>query len=246
MRAGHAMTAVTPVTAAGVGVRYGGICVIRLASFRLADNLGNGSLGIVIPHPVASATLIDVLSGRTSPTYGALRVLGHDLGTPRGRTAVRRYVGIASRAARVRPGIRIRGLVDHAARPAVAHGSDRHLLVAAVLDRLALTGWAEVPLRAAPELIARKARLAAACVHQPKLLIVDGLLDQLHGRDLAVLADIIADLANDTAVLALGRDAAALGLVCQQVLTLAGGIVTGTADAAPLAPEEPGLDRVST
>ena len=58
-------------------------------------------------------------------------------------------------------------------------GGDRHVLAAAILDRLSLMPWAEVPLRLAPDSIARRARLAAAAVHQPELLLLDGLLDGL-------------------------------------------------------------------
>src|SRR5262252_11031766 len=222
MRSGHAVSAIAPVVCAGVGIRYGNNWPIRLASFRLASP--DAALGVVTSSP-ASAALLDLLSGRSAPAYGAMRVLGHDVTTPRGRAAVRREVGVASRHARILPAIKIRGHVERAARLAGQPGSDRHLLAAAILDRLALTGWATVPLRAAPELIARKARLAAACVHQPRLLLVDGLLDQLSERDLAVLADVIADLRRDTAVLALGRDADALRRLGGHVMALAAGIL---------------------
>jgi ABC-type multidrug transport system ATPase subunit len=222
MRSGHAVSAIAPVVCAGVGVRYGNNRPIRLASFRLS--YPDAGLGIVTSS-AAGAALLDLLSGRTAPAYGAMRVLGRDVTTPRGRAAVRREVGIASRHARILPAIRIRGHVERAARLAGQPASDRHLLVAAILDRLALTGWSTVPLRAAPELIARKAKLAAACVHQPRLLLIDGLLDQLSERDLAVLADVIADLRRDTAVLAVGRDADALRAACGRVLALADGIL---------------------
>ena len=88
-------------------------------------------------------------------------MLGQDLTTAQGRTAVRRYVGIARVAARPRPGRRVRGLVGHAARVANLPGRDCEVLAAAILDRLALTPWADVPMRAAPPVIARRAKLAA-------------------------------------------------------------------------------------
>jgi len=222
---------IAPVTAAGVGVRYGNVSAVRLASFRVTSTeLSCGALGMVTQRSAACATLIDLLSGRVSPSYGELHVLGHDMRTPRGRTLVRRQTGVASSHARHPMNPRIRALVDHAARSFIQAGTERPLLVAAIIDRLDLEPWAEVPLHAAPELVARKARLAAACVHQPKLLLVDGILDHLHGRDLATLADIVKDLERDAAVITFGVDAEPLMLACQQVLTLAGGVVT---DIAP-------------
>jgi ABC-type multidrug transport system ATPase subunit len=243
MGSGHADTAATgvqgvvpppasrvgdaPVIAAGAGVRYGNLRAIRIASFRLASTeLGCGTLGIVAPRSATSATLVDLLSGRIAPSYGELRVLGQDMRTARGRMLARRQCGVVGRHARHFAAPRLRDLLDHAARPFVAGRADRQLLVAAILDRLALEPWADVPLHAAPELIARKARLAAACVHQPKLLILDGLLDHLDERDLTALAAVMQDLERDAAIVVFGDDMAALTMACQRVLTIAGGIVT--------------------
>ncbi len=116
-------------------------------------------------------------------------------------------------------------MVEHAARLPGRPASDRDLLVAVIMDRLALTPWAEVPMRAAPELICRRARLAAAAVHQPDLLLLDSLLDDLVARDVAALADAIRDLGRDTAIVASGCDQSALGLICDEILTLAYGII---------------------
>src|SRR5215472_16742742 len=205
---GHAGTAIAPVVCAGVGVRYGSIWAIRLASFRLApSDLGIAAMGIAAAQPAARATMVDLLSGRIAPAYGKLAVLGHDMRTARGRAAARRQVGLASQSSKVLPAIRVRGLLERAARLSGQPEPDRHLLVAAIIDRLGLSPWAGVQLRAAPEVVARKARLAAACVHQPKLLLVDGLLDQLGTRERIVLADVIAGLLGDMALIVLGADA---------------------------------------
>jgi len=231
MESGHAVTAFAPVHSAGVGVRYDSRWVLRMVSFRLDQpDLGSASLGIVAPRSAAATALLGLLSGQIAPGYGRLRVLGYDVSLPAGRAAVRRQTGTASRAARpvgLVAATRIRSLVERAARRSGQPGSDRHLLVAAILDRLALTPWADVAFGAAPELIARKARLAVACVHQPKLLLIDSLLDHLQPLDLTVLADVIRDLKRDTAVIALGASAHSLGLICDENIALRGGILLG-------------------
>jgi ABC-type cobalamin/Fe3+-siderophores transport system ATPase subunit len=228
VESGHAATTIAPVLAAGVGIRYPGVWALRLASFRLDwSDVGTASLGVVTSRSTASAALADALSGHTAPSCGSLRVLGYDMATAAGRAAVRGQAGVVSRPVRPRRSIRIRTLVERAAKRSGQPGSDRHLLAAAILDRLALTPWAPVPLTAAPELIARKARLAAACVHQPKLLLIDGLLDCLPPLDRTVLADSIRDLGHDTAIIAFGRDPQTLSLICDHLVTLAGGIMVG-------------------
>ena len=236
MEAGHAVTATAPVLSAGVGVRYESRWALRMASFRVTEtDLGSAALGIVTPRSAAATALIGLLSGQVAPGYGSLRVLGYDMNSPAGRAAVSRQCGIASRSWRPVPGARVRGLVERAARRSGQPGSDRHLLVAAILDRLALTPWADVPFGAAPEQITRKVRLAIACVHQPKLLLLDGLLDHLPPLDRTVLADVIRDLQRDTAVIALGPDRDTLSLICEQVIGLADGIVVGARPPPPAA-----------
>jgi ABC-2 type transport system ATP-binding protein len=230
MESGHAVTAIAPVLAAGVGVRYDSRWVLRTVSFRLdQSDLGGASLGIVTERSPAASTLIGLLAGKIAPDYGSLRVLGYDMSVPAARAAVRRQTGTASRASHPVGSTRVRALVERAARHSVLPGSDQRLLVAAILDRMALTPWADVALGAAPVLIARKARLAAACVHQPKLLLLDSLLDHLQPLDRTVLADVIRDLRRDTAVIAVGSEADSLELVCDQVIRLRGGILVGRA-----------------
>jgi ABC-2 type transport system ATP-binding protein len=230
MESGHAVTAIAPVLAAGVGVRYDSRWVLRTVSFRLdQSDLGGASLGIVTERSPAASTLIGLLAGKIAPDYGSLRVLGYDMSVPAALAAVRRQTGTASRASHPVGSTRVRALVERAARHSVLPGSDRRLLVAAILDRMALTPWADVALGAAPVLIARKARLAAACVHQPKLLLLDSLLDHLQPLDRTVLADVIRDLRRDTAVIAVGSEADSLELVCDQVIPLRGGILVGPA-----------------
>jgi ABC-type uncharacterized transport system ATPase subunit len=65
-------------------------------------------------------------------------------------------------------------------------------------------------------------------VHQPRLLVIDSLLDQLQPLDRTVLADVIRDFSRDTAVVALGSEADTLALVCDQVITMTGSILVGT------------------
>jgi ABC-type multidrug transport system ATPase subunit len=235
MRSGHAATAITSVLSAGVGARDAAGYAIRLATFRLEQSeLGRAVLGIVTPRSAASASIVGLLSGRIAPAYGELRVLGRDMTTQAGRAAVRRRVGIARRGGRVWPTTTVRKLVERAARRSASPSTDRTLLVAAILDRLALMPWAEVPLSAAPDLVVRRARLAAACVHEPNLLIIDGLFDHLGVRDRAILAGVITELERDMSVVALERDADSLLLFCDQVIMLDEGILLGR--ASPLTP----------
>jgi ABC-type multidrug transport system ATPase subunit len=186
---------------------------------------GRTVIGIAIPRKSAGSAVIGVLAGDTRPAYGELRVLGEDLTTAHGRAAVRQRIGVARRSSRPHPAFRLQGAVEHAARLAGLPSPDRESLTAAILDRLALTPWARVPVRLAPPAVARRARLAAAAVHEPDLLLLDQLLDDLEQREAASVAASIRDLGRDTAVIATGTDPGLLCLACDEVLTLADGIL---------------------
>jgi energy-coupling factor transporter ATP-binding protein EcfA2 len=84
--------------------------------------------------------------------------------------------------------------------------------------------------------IARRAKLAAAAVHEPELLLIDGLLDGLGPRDTENVAASVRDLGRDTAIVATGRDPAALALACGEVLTLADGIIVRNLASLPAPP----------
>jgi ABC-2 type transport system ATP-binding protein len=214
------------VLAAGVGVRGRWGWVLRSVSFRMEGPLPGGSIiGIAASQRPAASAVIRLLAGLSRPCHGELRVLGEDLTTARGRTAVQRRVGVARRPGRLPPAVAVRGLARRAARRARVPGQDAEVLTAAILDRLALTPWADVPVRLAPAGIGRRARLAAAAVHEPALILLDGLLDDLTPRELASLTRVLRELAADTAVIVAGHDVAALGLACDEVLTLSGGIL---------------------
>jgi ABC-2 type transport system ATP-binding protein len=222
----HAVMATDPVLAAGIGVRRGGRWAVRAASFRVSPPMpGKSALGIATAEPVAGTALVDVLAGASRLAYGELRVLGFDLGTARGRRAVRSRVGVARRSSRLLPGIRVRGLVEHAARLAGPESGDRQVLAAAILDRLGLSPWAEVPVRLAPDAVGRRARLAAAAVHQPELLLADRLLDGLSLRDARALAEVISDLGRDSGILLTGRDGQTLALACGEVMLMSDGVL---------------------
>lgn len=230
MPARRAIMAADPVIAAGIGVRSGRGYAVRAGSFRIGSGVPDPTvLGILIRHPAQATAVIDLLAGVARPAYGELRVLGHDMATIRGRAAVRRRVGVARRAARVLPWLRVRGLVTHGARLARHGWADRHVLAAAIMDRIGLTPWADVYIGTLPDGVARKARLAAAAAHQPELLLLDGLLDGLGQRDLHAMTAAIRDLSQDCAVVITGCDGEALMLACDDVLVLTDGVLVPAA-----------------
>jgi len=184
-------------------------------------------LGIAGP-PAAASAVVGLLAGLARPAHGELRVLGRNLTTAAGRAAVRPHVGIARSPGRPESVIRIRSMIEHAARAAGIGGHDRAGSTAAILDRLALTPWGDVRLCDAPRAVSRRAGLAAAAVHEPELLLLDRLLDGLAPQERASVAAGVRELTRDTIIIAAGNDATTLRLTCDEVLTLSDGILAGS------------------
>lgn len=225
--------AASPVLAAGVGVRHGFTWALRTASFRMDAPLpGRTGFGIVTGRPRTAAAMASLMAGLIRPEYGELRVLGEDMGTMAGRAAVAGRIGVARLPGWARPGLRLRRLVERAARLAPLPGQDEALLAAAILDRLGLTPWAQVPLRALPEVVRRQALLAAAAVHEPELIVVDRLLDRLPPAGLDALTGSVRRVGQDTAIAVTGCDAWALAQACDDVITMADGIIVSATEPA--------------
>jgi len=226
VRSGLVTTDSIPVLAAGVGLRHRSRWILRSVSFRMTAHPPDGMLlGIASGQHATASAMVDLLAGLAQPAHGELRVLGQDLTTAAGRAAVRPHVGVARSAGQRRSWLRIRGMTEHAARAARIPGRDRAALAAAILDRLGLTAWADVRLSGAPRAVGRGARLAAAAVHEPELLLLDGLLDGLSPPERASVAASVRELARDTVIIVAGLDATALKLTCDEVLTLSDGIL---------------------
>jgi ABC-type multidrug transport system ATPase subunit len=209
------------VVAAGVSVRRGWGWALRSVTLRMdGPAMGGRIVGIAASQQSAASAVIRLMAGLSRPCHGELRVLGEDLTTAGGRAAVRRQVGVARRPGTLRPARTVRGLARRAARRAAFPREDADVLAAAILDRLALTAWSDVPVRQAPAATGRRAMLAAAAVHEPSLILLDGLLDGLRPRDLPSLAAALRALAPRTTLIAAGLDTGALHQTCDEVLTL--------------------------
>ena len=201
MRSRLVTTDSIPVLAAGVGIRHRSQWLLRSVSFRVNARPPGGVVLGIAGQPAATSAVVGLLAGLARPAHGELRVLGRDLTTSAGRAAVRPHVGIARNPGRPESVMRIRSMIEHAARVAGISGHDRAESTAAILDRLALTPWADVRLGDAPRAVSRRAGLAAAAVHEPELLLLDHLLDGLAPRERASVAAGLRELTRDIIII---------------------------------------------
>src|SRR5437867_12146053 len=77
------------VTIDGVGKRFLTTRVVEDVTFAV----GSGITGLLGPNGAGKTTLLRILATVLAPDTGAVRLLGHDPGRPRGRLAIRRSLG---------------------------------------------------------------------------------------------------------------------------------------------------------
>ncbi len=183
-------------------------------------------MGIAGDYGPGKTALFGLLAGFAAPARGELWVLGEDMRTWRGRDMIRDRVGLIPPPGRP-AGFTVLGLITHAAWQLGLPGSHRRAGVAGALERLHLASWATALIKTAPDDVACRAWLAACTVHEPDLLLVDGLLDGIADDDALAIAGCLRTLAVSTAMVVAGRDAARLAHCCPRVLALTDGITGG-------------------
>ena len=176
------------------------------------------------------AALLTLIAGLAVPVRGELKVLGEDMRTHRGRAGIRYRVGLvpppAGRAGSPCAGLScMRHGCGGCRRPSAA------LAVGRAIDRLNLAGWACCQIKAVPEEVARRAWLAACTVHEPDLLLVDGLLDTSRTRTRRLWPVTCGHSVLARRCLSRGAMPRGSRLCCPRRLTLTDGIALTMADS---------------
>ncbi|WP_433328029.1 ATP-binding cassette domain-containing protein [Spirillospora sp. CA-294931] len=218
-----------------MGVRRGGRWLLRPVSFGVAE----GVAGLAGPPGVGKSTLLATFATLRRPHAGALEILGCDTGNTPGLRSVRARIGYL-------PG-RFSWAENMTAGEFVAYAAYYKRVRAPagreVLKRLDIAEAAGTELALLPPDVRLRAGLAATCVHDPELVLLDDPLEELTGEDgasaVADLLPIIRSLAPSVVVTATA--AQSLTGWCDRVFTLSRGRLTElpTREANPAAAPVP-------
>lgn len=128
-------------------------------------------LGLLGPNGAGKTTAVRILSTVLTPTGGSARVLGHDVVAE--PDAVRASIGLAGQFAAVddnltgRENLWLIGRLTHIGRDRIRTRADE------LLDRFRLSDAGDRPVRTYSGGMRRRLDLAAALVHEPKVLFLD-------------------------------------------------------------------------
>lgn len=216
---------VSTVVARGMGVRRGRRWILRPAAFGIAG----GVVGLAGPPGVGKTTLLSTFATLRRPQVGALEILGYDTRVPAELRSVRARLGYLPDDFGWAASLRVSDFVAYAAyykrTPAAA--------VDAVLARMDLRDVASMELGMLPADIRLRAGLAATCVHEPEIVLLDEPLSGIDD-DTVDLWPLIRSLAPTVLVTATATER--LTGRCDRILTLARGRLT----MLPAEPTPPG------
>ncbi|WP_243716552.1 ATP-binding cassette domain-containing protein [Actinomadura darangshiensis] len=218
-----------------MGVRRGGRWLLRPVTFGVPE----GVVGLAGPPGAGKSTLLATFATLRRPNAGVLHILGHDITNTAGQRAARAGIGYLparfSRAESMTAGEFVAYAAYYKRTSASAARS--------MLRRLDLTEAAGTELALLPPDVRLRAGLAAACVHEPDLVLLDDPFGDLcaaaepwptgadgPGRQTltAAMAELIPVLRSLAPTVVVTADAAdTLTGWCDRLFTLARGRLAG-------------------
>lgn len=177
---------------------------------------------VVGPAGSGKVQLLDLLTGKTRPTVGQVRVADTD---PRERKAFSRLVGVLFPEDSLYPRQTARQNLAFQAR---LYGLPKYRLDE-VLEVVGLADHADVRAEKLSSGLARRLSFGRAILHQPSVLILVEPFERCDGASITLLARLMRQIADDeVAVLILADDNANLHSVCDTVHLLNQGAITDT------------------
>ncbi len=182
--------------------------------------LPTGIHGLLGPNGSGKTTLIKTIMGFLPPSAGRGSVLGHDILT--GSMQIRRHVGYMAENDVVVPGLNAAQTVRLAAELCGFHPARAH---EAAAEALHAVGMGEERLHSPNRLSTgqrQQAKLAAALVHAPRLLILDEPTNGLDARARRTMLELIAEISRekDISVLLSTHILPDVQAVCQDAVVL--------------------------
>ena len=147
----------------------------KVAVSEVSCSFGPGVTGLLGPNGAGKTTLLRVLAGLLSPSAGQATILGR---TPKKHHGVYRQVGFVPEDEAVYNHMSARRFVHWSA--ALSKVGDAKSAARRVLETVQLTDDADRPLAGFSKGMRQRAKVAAALVHDPQVLILD---EPLNGTD---------------------------------------------------------------
>ncbi|MDQ7992647.1 MAG: ABC transporter ATP-binding protein [Propionicimonas sp.] len=203
----------TLLAAEAITRRFGDLVAVDRVSLALAPGRVVALIG---PNGAGKTSTIDVLCGTATPDGGRVSWQGEPATAP----VLRRVVGYCPQAVELWPRLSCAEQVTLLARLDGRPRKEARRRCADVLDRLGLGGKARARADTLSGGMKRRLNLALALVNDPPVLVLDEPEAGLDPQSRVLVRDLIAELANDRAILIASHDIAELALLADEVVVL--------------------------
>jgi ABC-2 type transport system ATP-binding protein len=188
-------------------------------------------LGFLGPNGAGKSTTMKMVTGFLTPTAGSAIVCGHDI--QRAPIEAKRVIGYLPEGAPAYPDMTPKGYLRFVAEVRGFRGTDRRSRVDAAADRAGLRGVMHQPIETLSKGYKRRVGLAAALVHDPKVLVLDEPTDGLDPNQKHEVRRLISGLGADKTVILSTHILEEVDAVCTRAVIIARGKVV--ADETPAA-----------
>lgn len=205
---------------------FGSVHAVRGAGFAIPEGQAVGLLG---PNGAGKTTTLRMLTGILRPQKGSIHISGVDaLAKP---TLARRQFGYLPESAPSYPEMAVRSFLRSRAAILGVPAGRRKNRVLAVMDECQLTQVARRRIGQLSKGYRQRVALAAALLHDPKVLILDEPTNGLDPTQIREARSLIGDLAQNRTVLVSSHILPEIERTCQRVIIIGAGRVL--ADGTP-------------
>lgn len=164
----------------GVSKWYGDMVAVSDLSF----GIGPGVTGLLGPNGAGKSTVLNMIAGLLAPSAGSIQVLGQAV---RGNPAIYRQLGVASEHEQLYGSLKGREFVRLNA--ILQKVPDINRATEAAIAQVEMGEAADRPVRGYSKGMRQRIKVAAALVHDPRILLLD---EPLNGTDPLQRAQLIA------------------------------------------------------
>ncbi|MBE7372984.1 ABC transporter ATP-binding protein [Pseudomonas lopnurensis] len=187
-------------------------------------------LGFLGPNGAGKSTTMKMLTGFLAPTSGTASILGHDIQTQ--TLQAQRQIGYLPEGAPCYGDMTVRGFLEFIAEVRGFRGTDKRQRVEAAVAQVELGQVLGQSIETLSKGFKRRAGLAQAILHDPKVLILDEPTDGLDPNQKHQVRQLIQGLAHDKIVIISTHILEEVTAVCTRAVVIAGGRLV--ADGTPL------------
>ncbi|MEZ6165581.1 MAG: ABC transporter ATP-binding protein [Phycisphaerales bacterium] len=205
---------------------FGSLSAVRDVSFELPSGQIAGLLG---PNGAGKSTTIRMITGFLTPDRGKIAIAGHDIQSH--ATAAKSQIGYLPESAPIYPEMSVRGYLKHRAKLYGVAGRDIGGRVDHAMGQTRISDVAKRRVGHLSKGYRQRVGLAAALVHDPKVLILDEPTNGLDPTQIREARSLIRELSEHRTTLLCSHILPEVERTCDRVIIMAGGQIR--ADGTP-------------